>query len=588
MLRYCLLLLLCPLVFATELPQGYWGPDRVKPILDKTLRLHLAPDLSGLKPKERITVGLLLEVGEIFHDLYLDARHAHALEAGEALRALDRKLGSPKETQDLLDLYHLFRGPIATTVDNQVLPFLPVEDQLPTRNIYPKGTDKTKLDLYLAQHPERRAALMHVRGVVREATPARIAADLATLTKYPDLMVGHPGLREQLEGLQGKPQGYYGLPYSVAYAPQLHKASRLLWTAAETISELDPDFASYLHLRARDLLADDYEGGDAAWITGRFKRLNAQIGSYETYDDKIYGVKSFFSLSLLLRDEERSRTLRKAIKGLQALEDRLPYRHQKKVREDIPVGVYQVIADYGQARGTNTATILPNEHHIARKYGRTILLRHNILTNPEIYGITSASWAVAVAPEHVDDMTLDANFHRTLWHEIGHYLGVDRDQQGRSLDVALAPYSDLMEELKADLVSLFAVPSLTDQGYHNARGKRAVYAAGIYRTLQKVKPRRSQPYQCMQLLQMNYYLNKGLLRFDEQGRLAIDYAVYPAAVAAMLKEVLALQRGGDPEAVAAFVDRYFIWEAPHEKLAQAMRAAGRYQFRLVTYDVMKP
>ena len=39
---------------------------------------------------------------------------------------------------------------------------------------------------------------------------------------------------------------------------------------------------------------DDYESGDAAWVTGHFKNLNAQIGSYETYDDELYGVKTFF------------------------------------------------------------------------------------------------------------------------------------------------------------------------------------------------------------------------------------------------------------------------------------------------------
>ena len=31
------------------------------------------------------------------------------------------------------------------------------------------------------------------------------------------------------------------------------------------------------------------------------------------------------------------------------------------IREDIPVGVYDVIADFGQSRGGNTASILPNE-----------------------------------------------------------------------------------------------------------------------------------------------------------------------------------------------------------------------------------
>jgi hypothetical protein len=29
-------------------------------------------------------------------------------------------------------------------------------------------------------------------------------------------------------------------------------------------------------------VSNDYESGDASWVTGRFTHLNAQIGAYET------------------------------------------------------------------------------------------------------------------------------------------------------------------------------------------------------------------------------------------------------------------------------------------------------------------
>ena len=66
-------------------------------------------------------------------------------------------------------------------------------------------------------------------------------------------------------------------------------------------------------------------------------------------------------MSLLVRDPLRTRDLEADLGGLQDLENQLPYARHKKVREDIPVGVYRVIADFGQARGANTATILPND-----------------------------------------------------------------------------------------------------------------------------------------------------------------------------------------------------------------------------------
>src|SRR5258705_9115036 len=176
------------------------------------------------------------------------------------------------------------------------------------------------------------------------------------------------------------------------------KAYGLLNDAADAITKDDGEFARYLRNRARDLLSNYYEMGEGSWVTGGFKNLNAEIGSYETYDDELYGVKTFFAFSLLLTRQQETIALRQAMKGLQALEDSLPYQHHKKVREDIPVGVYDVVADFGQARGGNTATILPNESYLARRYGRTILLRANIMRDPSINSATAGLLAAAVGP----------------------------------------------------------------------------------------------------------------------------------------------------------------------------------------------
>ena len=98
-----------------------------------------------------------------------------------------------------------------------------------------------------------------------------------------------------------------------------------------------------------------------------------------------------------------------------------------------------------------------------------------------------------------------------MFHEIGHYLGVDRDRNGRSLDVALEEDSSIIEELKSDLVSLFLVDALVEKGYYSPERARAVRASGIRRVLRKNKPKKSQAYATMEVMQMNYYLEKGLL-----------------------------------------------------------------------------
>jgi hypothetical protein len=292
-------------------------------------------------------------------------------------------------------------------------------------------------------------------------------------------------------------------------------------------------------------------------------------------------------VSLLVRDIERSQQLAQAIGGLQTIEDSLPYEQHKKVRSDIPVGIYSVIADFGQARGTNTATILPNDPNFARKYGRTILLRHNIMTQPDLFAEDAARFRAAVVPDQADDLTLDSNFQRTLWHEIGHYLGVDTDQEGRPITESLGQYSDLLEEMKSDLVSLFAAPYLTSVGYHDEAGLRSVYASGALRTLQLVPPRRTQPYQTMQLMQMNFFLEHGLLTSEPDGRLRIDYQRYAKVVESLLREVLAVQRSGDPKRAAAFVETWGQWdEERHGVLAERLRESQKYRYRRVRYAVL--
>ena len=134
------------------------------------------------------------------------------------------------------------------------------------------------------------------------------------------------------------------------------------------------------------------------------------------------------------------------------------------MRAHIPVGVYNVVADFGQARGANTATILPNDPDHARKYGRIVLIRNNILGNPAIFDSVRQRFDAVVVPEQRGHLAIDGSFNRTLWHEIGHYLGVSVTADGRGLGAALAEYADLVEEMKSDLVSLHAAPTLLEIG----------------------------------------------------------------------------------------------------------------------------
>ena len=572
------------------LPNGYWPLEKSQPILDRTQEVRLAPDLSHLSAAERKAVDTLLEVGKIFQSIYEEQRHRDAASSYLALTQLNQRLGSPAATQNLLKLYRLSQGPIATTLENKREPFLPVEMTPAGQNMYAWGITEEEVESFLRAHPDKRDVILDGRTVVRRATTENLRRDLRELTRHQVLATLHPGLQRELIRLSAQPNAktLYAIPYSVAYAERLIRAHTLLNEAADLVQKEDNEFARYLRNRSRDLLSDDYESGDAAWITGRFKNLNAQIGAYETYDDGLFGVKTSFAFSLLATRQKETEDLRKAMKSLQSLEESLPYKNHKRVREDIPVGVYDVIADFGQARGGNTATILPNESYLARRYGRTILLRANIMRNPDIFQGSGSAFGAAVAESQKGDLTSDGTFYRTLWHEVGHYLGVDTTADGRDLDAALQENSNALEEMKADLVSLFVAEALHKQGYYTAGQLRSVYAGGISRVLQNNKPRRDQPYNTMQLMQWNFFLENGLLGFDSKtGRLVINYDKYHDVVGKMLAKVLEVQYNGDKAAADRFIDQYTTWkEDLHGAVAKNIREQQRYRFRLFKYAAL--
>ncbi len=575
-------LLMTAFLLTQVLPTGYWPLEKSQPIIEKTQTITLSPDLSKLTEGERKAVAKLIEVGQIFQKLYEEQRHPEALASYRALVQLDKRTGSTPATQNLLTLYRLSQGPIATTLDNKREPFLPVEPTKPGKNVYPWGITKEAVEQRRAVVPE----LLDLRTAVR--SQANLARDMDTLKKYPVLQTLHPKLLGQLAGVRTGVDFLYAVPYSVAYADDLMKAYGLLREAADAVEKDDEEFARFLRNRARDLLSNDYESGDASWVTGRFKNLNAQIGSYETYDDELFGVKTFFSLSLLLSRQQETTALRQAMKGIQALEDSLPYKNHKKIREDIPVGVYDVVADFGQSRGGNTATILPNESYLARRYGRTILLRTNIMRDTNIFEGTSKTFAAAVGEEQARALTPDGNFYRTLWHEVGHYLGVDRTSDGRELDEALQDNANTLEEMKADLVSLFVAQALHKQGYYTDAQLKSVYSGGILRVLQNNRPRRDQPYNTMQLMQWNFYLENGLLSFDAATKtLRINYDKYHEVVGKMLERTLAVQYAGDKAESDRFIDQYTKWdENLHGVIAANIRAQQRYRFRVFKYAAL--
>ncbi len=421
--------------------EGFMERDACAAIMERTMRVEAHASTDGLTEGEREALRELMAVGEIFHRLYEDARHPDASRVRRHLASYEPANEEERAQLELLrDLYWMFKGPIVRSLENERVPLAPVAAYAPQRNIYPSGVEAEAIRAWAAAHPD--AGLDEVRSVVRRRTAASLTADITILNRHPVLDTLHPGLRTRLEG-EPEPTGFYAVPFSLAFAEELLESHRRLRRAADLVRGDDEDLADYLEQRARDLLTDDYEAGDAVWISGRTQRLNAVIGAYETYDDHLLGLRAFHGLSILIRDPEASAELERATEHLPSFESDLPGGPYGRVQSEIPIGIYDVLIDYGQSRGTNTASILPNESHITRRYGRTILIRRNIIMNPAVLEMLQARFRAAVADEHDDDLGERGNFDRTVFHEVGHYLGPNRTEDGRTSPEALGNLQNL-------------------------------------------------------------------------------------------------------------------------------------------------
>ena len=212
------------------------------------------------------------------------------------------------------------------------------------------------------------------------------------------------------------------------------------------------------------------------------------------------------------------------------------------------------------------------------------------MTNPELFEGRQETFQAAVKQEHANDLTLEGPFYRTLWHEVGHYLGVDKTTDGRELNEALSPWGSHYEEMKADLLSAFTSAHMNAEGTMDDTLFRSVQAASVLRVLQKNQPRTAeQPYQTMQLMQMNYFLENGLLSFDpETARLEIHYDRYNEVISQMLKDVLSIQQQGDSQKAGKFIEKYISWTPElHARLAERLRDASSYRFVTVRYKALE-
>jgi hypothetical protein len=344
------------------------------------------------------------------------------------------------------------------------------------------------------------------------------------------------------------------LPFHVAYKPELERAAALLREAAALSA--DKSFANYLTLRADALLSDDFRPSDLAWMDMKTNPVDIVIGPIETYEDQLFGYKASYEGLVLVKDIEWSEKLARFAKFLPTLQQGLPV--DAKYKAEVPgsnadLNAYEAVYYAGNANvGAKTIAInLPNDEVVQLKKGTRRLQLENVM-QAKFDKILMPIARQLIADDQLKHVTFDAFFADTMFHEVAHGLGVKHtlDKSGRvgtgTVDEALKEYASSFEEGKADILGLYMIDALSQQGELDKTKLMDSYVTFLAGILRSVRFGASDAHGKANMLRFNYFADAGAFARDAaSGRYHVDLEKMRAAMNSLSAKLLTVQGDGD-------------------------------------------
>lgn len=463
----------------------------------------LTADLSGLSAKERTMVSLFIDAAAIMDDLFWQQAYP-----GDR-KALLEGLKDPAARRFAEVNY----GPWDRLEGNA--PFVPgVGEKPPGAGFYPLDMSKEEFE---------RANLERSRSE-------------------------YTVLRRDAKGALAV------VPYSVEWREPLARVSALLERSAGLAE--DPGLRNYLGLRAKALLTDDYRASDMAWLDMKDNRIDVVIGPIETYEDKLFGYKAAFEAYVLVKDMEWSKRLARYAAMLPALQRGLPVPDAYKAETpgtDSDLNAYDVIYYAGDCNaGSKTIAInLPNDEQVQLAKGTRRLQLKNAM-RAKFDAIMVPIAGELIAPEQRKHVTFDAFFADTMFHEVAHGLGIKNTLEGGTVRDALKELGSGIEEGKADVLGLYMITRLHEQGEvaGSLEDYYTTFLAGIFRS---VRFGAASAHGEANMVRFNYFADRGAFTRDAQGHYRVDMAAMRKAVDDLSALLLKLQGDGDYEGVRKLV-----------------------------------
>lgn len=474
--------------------------------LDEYAEVELTSDISHLTDNQKEMLGYLFEAAQLMDDIFWQEAYGNKEELLNNI--------SDSAAQKFVKINY---GPWERLNDNK--PFIEGFGEKPAgANFYP--TDMTKEEF--------------------DALEAQDKTSLYTL------------IRRNEKG------ELYTIPYHEAFEEETTKAVELIRKAA-ALAE-DEGFKKYLTLRAEALETDDYYKSDVAWMEMKNNDIDFIVGPIENYEDALYGYKAAHESFILIKDQEWSKKLDKFAAFLPQFQKDLPVPQEYKNEtpgSDSDLGAYDAVYYAGDCNaGSKTIAInLPNDEQVRLDKGsRKLQLKNSMKAKFDKILVPIAN--IVIHPEQRKHVKFDAFFENTMFHEVGHGLGLGNTIDGKqTVREALKEYYTSIEEGKADILGLFIVDKLYEMGELNSgevMDNYVTFMAGIFRS---ARFGIASSHGKANMMRFYYFQEKGAFTKDpETGTYKVNFEKMKAAMNELTQKILIIQGDGDFEQAKAWVE----------------------------------
>ena len=474
--------------------------------LDKYVSVKLTSDLSALTENERKMLPILIKAADKMNALF----------AYEAYGDVN-KLLETIEDEDTRKYVKINYGPWDRLANNK--PFVVGVGEKPKgANFYPK--DMTKEEFEGAEMENKSSIYNFVRR-------------------------------------DGKGK-LHTIPYHEQFEKEVKEVSDLLLEAS-TLAE-DSGLKTYLELRSKALLDDEYQASDYAWMDMKNNTLDVVIGPIETYEDQLFGNKAAHEGYVLIKDQAWSKRLEKFSSFLPELQKGLPVAEkykQEKPGTDSDLNAYDVVFYAGDCNsGSKTIAInLPNDEEVQLKKGTRRLQLKNAM-KAKFDKILLPISVVLIDPSQRKHITFDAFFANTMFHEVAHGLGIKNTITGKgTVRTALKEHASALEEGKADILGLYMVQQLHAKGElkEDLKDNMVTFMAGIFRS---VRFGASSAHGKANMIRFNFFKQMGAFSRNDDGTYIVNFQKMEFAMETLSEVILNYQGDGDYEGVGNVVTNY--------------------------------